>query len=142
MKKSLALLLTLCLSLTLGLSTAKQVQASETAISGSVPVSTLSSPDELQELIDSNIADSRKETIVTDWKGSTPPSKVTVEKEGWLFVYTSGGLDDIIITLYSNSALTSKVGEIKITNEKTTPMLASYVGPGDYYYVISRWVGP
>ena len=108
----------------------------------SVLVSTISDPKDLQDLIDTDVEYSSKDEINTKWSGSTTACKVNVDEEGWLFISAYGGRDDIDIELYSNFALTSKIGTFHVNSTtEDNPTLACYVKEGSYYYVISRWNG-
>lgn len=107
---------------------------------GSVLCSDLSSPDDLQDLIDNDVAYSSQDVITTDWSGTAAPHKIVVKERGWIFISIFEKDKYTDCSLYSNFALTSKIAKVH-PNSGETNTLACYVEAGTYYYQISRWNG-
>lgn len=150
MKKILALLLTLGLVLTTftGIVYAEEEKDEFAELEQqfsdendeSVYVSAVTSPTEILDLLSEDIPASSSGTITQKWSGSLTPEKVIVDQEGWLFFYIGGDSEYAEVTLYTNSALTAKVGSEK-TYHNNNSTVGFYVKAGTYYYVISRWNG-
>ncbi len=134
--------LSLIMVIVLSLLPISALAASETTEADDTPVlcSTITSLDDLQYKIDSNVGYSSQDTINTPWKGSATPHKIVVEEEGWLFIKVFNEQGDVDCFLYSNKDATSYLSTVKL-NVDTNAVLACYVQPGDYYYQIKRWNG-
>ncbi len=149
MKKSLRLLLIILLVLCFApINYARAIvvddvedQAKETnQDDGTVLCSVISSPKDLQYLIDTDVAFSSQDVITSAWSGVGTPHKIVVKERGWIFitVYEKSKYTDCY--LYSNFSLTSKIAQVRPFSDDTN-VLACYVEPGSYYYQISRWNG-
>lgn len=106
---------------------------------GAIPVAAISSPGDLQNLIDSDLDYSSQDTLSYDNKTSKA-YKIEANEEGWIFisVYKKTGasyFSPFDIKLYTNSALTSVAGSTILSFDNNV-ILAVYVEPGDYYYQI------
>ncbi|SHO48106.1 Ig-like domain-containing protein [Anaerocolumna xylanovorans] len=107
---------------------------------GSVLCSILSSPDDLQGLIDNDIEFSSQDVITTKWSGTGNPHKIVVKEKGWIFITFFEDDKYTDCSLFSNFALTSKIAKVHPSTDDTNT-LACYVDAGTYYYQISRWNG-
>lgn len=136
------------LLLALSLMPIKNVRASElnnqTDIAeqsdGTVLCSTISTPNDLQNLIDTDVNFSSQDIITTAWTGTGSPHKIVVTEKGWIFIKVFEKDKYTNCNLYSNFALTSLIATVDPYTDNTNT-LACYVDPGSYYYQISRWNG-
>jgi hypothetical protein len=107
----------------------------ETSEDGSILVSIISSPGDLQNLIDTDLVYSSQD-VFNEKESKSTVYKLVVKEEGWLFLHAyhnNKGYYDI--NLYSNKSLTSKIDSEYLGFNSNT-ILEAYLEPGDYYYQI------
>ncbi len=140
MKKKLKSLLIIAMILSLLPISYSGVSAKTEADDDSVLVSYLTSPDDLLNLIDTDIPYSSQDVITQAWSGKGYPYKIVIKEEGWLFIKYFDDDFETDCNLYSNFELTSKIASGHLSSSGDG-LVSCYVKPGEYYYQIARWNG-
>lgn len=108
-----------------------------------VYVSTISNPQELDNLIDSDVQYSSQDTVGYSPLIKSGVHKITVNKPGWIFLKVFGENGGVHVNLYTNAALASKISEGKTGGfgDSDDCLISAYVEKGTYYYQSVGWFG-